>query len=266
MGNMTLGSDVMVLKDFKWALITGASSGIGREFAIELSKNALNIIAVGRDLHKLEEVANKVRESSNVEFVIYPADLSKKEDVDSLIRDLSKYQVDLLINNAGFGLYGEFTELALDEIEKMIELNIKTLTILSHVFAKKMIERRSGGIINISSVAGHIPLPYFSAYAATKAYVYNFSLALWAELKKYNVHVMCVSPGPTETRFFERAFRQQNIQRFGNRMKPSEVAIGALRAFEKGLIVYTPGLKNKFIVFIGKKLMPDRFIARVLGG
>lgn len=255
----------MILKDFKWALVTGASSGIGRDFAIELSKRGLNIIAVGRDEQRLKEVANKVKEFSNIEFVVYPTDLSYQENVRTLIGDLSRYQIDLLINNAGFGLYGEFVNLELEEIERMIELNVKTLTTLSHVFAKSMIARKNGGIINIASVAGHIPLPYFGAYAATKAYVYNFSLALWAELKKYNVHVLCVSPGPTETRFFERAFKQQNLQKFGSRMQPNEVVIGALKAFEKGTVVYIPGLKNKFITLVSKKLLPDRFIAKVVG-
>ncbi len=256
----------MNLADFKWALITGASSGIGREFAIQLSKKGLNIIAVGKNEERLAQTVETVKKISDVKIISYAVDLSLQENVRSLIVDLSKYQIDLLINNAGFGLYGEFTELELSDIEKMIEVNIKTLTVLSHVFSKQMIARKFGGIINIASVAGHIPLPYFSAYAATKAYVYNFSLGLWAELRKHNIHVLCVSPGPTETRFFERAFRNQNLQKFGSRMQPDEVVSGALKAFEKGKAVYVPGLKNKLITFLGKKLLPDRFIATVAGG
>ncbi len=263
MDDIETGSDEMNLNNFKWALVTGASSGIGREFAIELSKRGLNIIAVGRNGQSLEEVADKVKQFSDVEFLIYRADLSKQENVRTLIMDLSKYQIDLLINNAGFGLYGEFIKLELAEIEGMIELNVKTLTTLSHVFANQMVSKGLGGIINIASVAGHIPLPYFNVYAATKAYVYNFSLALWAELRKYNVHVLCVSPGPTETRFFERAFKRQDLRKFGGRMQPDEVVAGALKAFEKGAAVYIPGLKNKIITFVGKKLFPDRFIAKV---
>jgi hypothetical protein len=266
MGNLITGVVIMSLTDFKWALITGASSGIGKEFAVQLSKKGLNIIAIGRNEERLIQTVETVKKSSNVEIISYTADLSQQENVKSLVVDLSKYQVDLLINNAGFGLYGEFTKLELSEIEKMIEVNIKALTSLSHIFSKEMIARKFGGIINIASVAGHIPLPYFSAYAATKAYVYNFSLGLWAELRKYNVHVLCVSPGPTETRFFERAFKNQSLQKFGSRMKPDEVVAGTLKAFEKGSVVYTPGMKNKFITFIGKKLLPDRFIAMVAGG
>jgi len=256
----------MNLKSFKWALVTGASSGIGKELAIQLSKKGLNLIAVARDENRLKQLAENVREFSNTQIVTYPTDLSCEENVKFLIDDLSNYEIDLLVNNAGFGLYGEFINLELDELERMIELNVKTLTTLSHVFGKRMAMKRAGGIINIASIAGHIPLPYFNAYAATKAYVYNFSLGLWAELRKYNVHVLCVSPGPTETRFFERAFKQQELNKFGNRMNPKDVAAGVLRAFEKGAVLYTPGFRNKLISFVGKKLVPDRLIVRVLGG
>lgn len=263
MGDMKGRSGEMTLKNFRWALVTGASSGIGREFAIELSRKGLNIVAVGRDEERLKEVAKQVKQSSDVEFVVYPTDLSKQESVRTLIGDLSKYQIDLLINNAGFGLYGEFIKLELTEIQEMIELNVKTVTTLSHVFANQMVSKGSGGIINIASVAGHIPLPYFNVYAATKAYVYNFSLALWAELRKYGVHVLCVSPGPTETKFFERAFKGQELRKFGNPMRPGEVVAGAIKAFEKGEAVYVPGLKNKVVTFVGRKLLPDRFVAKV---
>ncbi|MEN3009347.1 SDR family oxidoreductase [Pseudothermotoga sp.] len=255
-----------MLKDFKCALVTGGSSGIGREFALELCRRGLKVIVTGRDTKRLEELTEMAKDISDSSILTYTVELSSTDNVKAFIQDVSKYEIDLLINNAGFGLYGEFIELDLEEIEKMIEVNIKALTMLSHAFAKKMVERKHGGIINVASVAGHIPLPYFNAYAATKAYVYNLSIALWAELKKYNVHVMCVSPGPTETRFFERAFKGQNFKTFGNLMSPTQVALGAIEAFEKRKAVYIPGFKNKFVSFIGKKLLPDRTIAKFLAG
>lgn len=255
-----------MLKDFKWALVTGGSSGIGREFVLELCRRGLNVIAVGRDTKRLEELVRQVKDVSGSTVLTYAVDLSLSERVKTFIQDVSKYEVDLLINNAGFGLYGEFIQLEQEEIEKMIEVNVKALTLLSHTFAKKMVERRLGGIINVASVAGHIPLPYFNAYAATKAYVYNFSIALWAELRKYNVHVMCVSPGPTETRFFERAFKGQNIRAFGNLMKPEQVVAGAIGAFEKKKAIYIPGFKNKLVSFVGKKLLSDKTIAKFMVG
>lgn len=255
-----------MLENFKWALVTGGSSGIGREFVLELCKRGLNVIAVGRDTKRLEELVQQVKDVSGSTVLTYAVDLSSSERVKTFIQDVSKYEVDLLVNNAGFGLYGEFIQLEQEEIEKMIEVNVKALTLLSHIFAKKMVERRRGGIINVASVAGHIPLPYFNAYAATKAYVYNFSIALWAELRKYNVHVMCVSPGPTETRFFERAFKGQNIRAFGNLMKPEQVVAGAIEAFEKKKAIYIPGFKNKLVSFVGKKLLSDKTIAKFMVG
>lgn len=255
-----------MIENFKWALVTGGSSGIGREFVLELCKRGLNVIAVGRDTKRLEELVQQVKDVSGSTVLTYAVDLSSSERVKTFIQDVSKYEVDLLVNNAGFGLYGEFIQLEQEEIEKMIEVNVKALTLLSHIFAKKMVERRRGGIINVASVAGHIPLPYFNAYAATKAYVYNFSIALWAELRKYNVHVMCVSPGPTETRFFERAFKGQNIRAFGNLMKPEQVVAGAIEAFEKKKAIYIPGFKNKLVSFVGKKLLSDKTIAKFMVG
>lgn len=255
-----------MLKDFKWALVTGGSSGIGKEFVLGLCRRGLNVIAVGRDTKRLEELVQEAKDVSSSTVLTHTVDLSSPQQVKAFVEKVSAYEIDLLVNNAGFGLYGEFIELEPEEIEKMIEVNVKALTLLSRIFAKKMVERKRGGIINVASVAGHIPLPYFNAYAATKAYVYNFSIALWAELRKYNVHVMCVSPGPTETRFFERAFKEQNVRTFGNLMKPEQVALNALEAFEKKKVIYIPGFKNKFISFVGKKLLSDKTIAKFIAG
>ncbi len=253
----------MKLKDFNWALVTGASSGIGREFAIELAKRGINVVLVGRNKERLEETAYRCRQLS-VETITYPIDLSNMQDVKKLIQDLDHLKIDLLVNNAGIGLYGEFTKLNLEEIEKMIELNVKALTSLSHCFARKMIQAKHGGIINIASTAAHLPIPYFNVYAATKSYVYSLSISLWAELRKYNVHVLCVSPGPTETLFFERSFKNQEFHRFGKLMNPNLVAVGALKAFEKDKAFYVPHIKNKLITQFVARLVPHRVIARLL--
>jgi short-subunit dehydrogenase len=184
---------VMNLKDFNWAIVTGGSSGIGREFVLELSRRGLNVIATGRNEERLKQLAHEVKEEFKTEIHTFVVDLSSPRDVERFINGVSNFEIDLLVNNAGFGLYGEFVKLDLKEIEDMIEVNVKALTTLSHHFAKQMVQRRRGGIINVSSIAGYMPVAYFNAYSATKAYVYNLSLALWAELRKYNVHVLCVS-------------------------------------------------------------------------
>ncbi|AEH50337.1 SDR family NAD(P)-dependent oxidoreductase [Pseudothermotoga thermarum] len=253
----------MKLSSFKWALVTGASSGIGKEFAIELAKRGINIVAVARNREKLQETINQCNQLG-VQTIEYLADLSCPENVKKMVEDLSDLKIDLLVNNAGFGLYGEFIKLELDELEKMIELNIKALTALCHFFAKKMVEKQKGGIINVASIAGHLSVPYFNVYSATKAYVYNLSISLWAELRKYKVHVMCVSPGPTDTMFFERAFKGQNFQKFRKMMKPNEVVVKALKAFEKNKVVYIPGITNKFVANFIAKLLPHKLMAKFL--
>ncbi|AJC73824.1 short-chain dehydrogenase [Pseudothermotoga hypogea DSM 11164 = NBRC 106472] len=252
----------MNLKDFKWAIVTGGSSGIGREFVLELSRKGLNVIATGRNEERLKQLADEVKEEFKTEIHTFVVDLSSPQEVERFIDEVSNFEIDLLVNNAGFGLYGEFVKLDLKEMESMIEVNVKALTVLSHHFAKQMVQRRRGGIINVSSIAGYMPLAYFNAYGATKAYVYNLSLALWAELRKYNVHVLCVAPGPTRTRFFERAFKDQSFRTFGKLMDPKQVALGAIEAFEKKKPVYVPAFKNKLISFTAKKLLPDRLLAR----
>jgi short-subunit dehydrogenase len=257
---------VMNLKDFNWAIVTGGSSGIGREFVLELSRRGLNVIATGKNEERLKQLADEVKEEFKTEIHTFVVDLSSPRDVERFIKGVSSFEIDLLVNNAGFGLYGEFVKLDLKEIEDMIEVNVKALTTLSHHFAKQMVQRRRGGIINVSSIAGYMPVAYFNAYSATKAYVYNLSLALWAELRKYNVHVLCVSPGPTRTRFFERAFKDQNVRTFGKLMDPRQVAIGAIEAFEKKRPIYVPAFKNKLISFVAKKLLPDKLLARFTAG
>jgi len=257
---------VVNLKDFKWAIVTGGSSGIGREFVLELSRRKLNVIATGRDEKRLKQLADEVKEKFKTQVHTFVVDLSSPQKVKRFIEEVSSFEIDLLVNNAGFGLYGEFVKLDSEEIENMIEVNVKALTVLSHHFAKQMVQRRRGGIINVSSIAGYMPLAYFNAYSATKAYVYYLSLALWAELKKYNVHVLCVAPGPTRTRFFERAFKDQSFRTFGKLMDPKQVAFGAIEAFEKRKPIYIPAFKNRLISFAAKKLLPDRLLARFTAG
>ncbi|WP_372589485.1 SDR family oxidoreductase [Fervidobacterium pennivorans subsp. shakshaketiis] len=243
---------------YRWALVTGASSGIGREFAFQLAKRGLNLILIGRNLTALTEVADEIHKISNSSVVILQADLTK--DLDMILDNTSRFNIDLLVNNAGFGLYGDFFSNSLDDYVQMIELNISSLTKLTHYYGSEMAKRECGGIINVASVAGFFPIPHLAVYGATKAYVYNLSMSLWAELKSKNVHVLCVAPGPTETKFFERAKMETN----GKLMKPELVVAGALRAFEKGKPLYIPGFGNKMTYYFVRKFFGDKFIAEFL--
>ncbi|MFN3691501.1 MAG: SDR family NAD(P)-dependent oxidoreductase [Fervidobacterium sp.] len=248
------------LNTFKWALVTGASSGIGREFAIQLAQKGLNLILVGRSNQALSDVASEIHNKSKVSTVILQSDLTKDEDVNRLIENLSRFNIDILVNNAGVGLYGNFLDYQLEDYENMIRLNILALTRLSYHYGKIFTERKNGGIINVASVAGFIPIPHFSVYAATKAYVYSFSMSLWAELKDKNVQVLCVAPGTTKTKFFERA----NMKPAKKMMKTEEVVKGALDAFEKGKPLYIPGLSNKISYHLVRRLFSDKFVANLL--
>ncbi|MBP7303638.1 MAG: SDR family oxidoreductase [Thermotogaceae bacterium] len=246
------------LKNYKWAMVTGASSGIGRQFAIQLAKKGLNIVLVARNTEALTEVANTIHKISNSSVVILSADLTN--DIDVVIDNTSRFDIDLLVNNAGVGLYGDFVDKEYEEYENMMKLNINALTRLSHHYARLMTTKGNGGIINIASVAGFIPMPHFSVYSATKAYVYNFSMGLWAELRPHGVHVLCVAPGSTQTQFFERA----NMSTGQHLMEPEKVVDDALKAFEKEKPLYIPGFGNKLVYQFVRRFFSDKFVASVL--
>jgi len=246
------------LTDYKWALVTGASSGIGEEFAYQLAEKGINLVLVGRNKSRLDEVANKVSQE-NTQAIPVAMDLTK--GVGELVNIISQkgIKIDLLINNAAFGIYGDFINKDKSQYDDMIEVNVKALTDLAYIFSKEMVSRKKGGIINVSSIAGLFPEPYYAVYGATKAYVYSFSLALWAELKDENVHVLCLAPGKTKTRFSERSGSNES----GKKMKPEEVVRVALESFEKGEPFALPGVMNKVFHFVGS-LFPDRIVVRAI--
>lgn len=246
------------LSELKWALVTGASSGIGREFALELARRNLNVVLVGRDIFALSKLAEEIHGLSSSKVIFIQADLVK--DISYVLENTSSLRIDLLINNAGLGLYGEFLSHQWDEYANIIDLNVRVLTQLTHHYLKEMLHRGRGGIINVASVAGFFPIPKFAVYASTKAYVYNFSLALWAELRDKNIHVLCVAPGKTRTKFFERAKMRTDYKM----MEPRDVVIGALKTFEAGKPLYIPGAGNKLTYVVIRRIFRDDTIAKVL--
>lgn len=238
----------------KTALVTGASIGIGAAFAQALAQRQYNLILVARSEEKLQQLATTLENNHNIKTEILPQDLTVANAAQTVFDTVTAkgWQVDLLINNAGFGDYGLFTETALSKQLEMIQLNITALTALTHLFLQPMIERQEGGIINIASIAGFQPLPYLSVYAATKAFVLSFSEALWAENQNSGVTITCVSPGPTETEFFKAAnFPDHAVTAASqkNYASPEAVVKTALEGFEKKQAnVVTGGLPNQIIV------------------
>jgi len=240
-------------------LITGASSGIGEEFAYQLAKKGLNIIIVGRNSSRLEQVYKNIKlinDKLSVEIINF----NLSNDIDLFLDKISYFEIDHLINNAGFGWYGEFIKGDLNLYKDMISVNIDALTTLSLFFSKKFVNKNKGGIINVASVAAFFPIPHFAVYGSSKSYVYNFSLSLWAELKKFNVHVMCLAPGKTKTRFFERANMKENSKL----MSVKEVVSGAIKAYEKDKPLYIPGILNKLSYHLVRRLFSDKFVAKVI--
>ena len=193
-------------------VITGASSGLGEEFALQLADRVDQMVLVARRAERLEQVAASIREASpNTAVLVVPTDLSKSAQRISLTARLAEtgFVPDLLINNAGLGDYGEFVTADWQDLEKMLQVNVEALTHLSHLFAPMMVKRGMGRILNVSSLASTLPIPDFAVYAATKAFVSSFSEALRIELKKSGVEVMLLCPGPVKTEFGKVARREE---------------------------------------------------------
>ena len=194
----------------KWALITGATSGIGLEFSKILAAT-YNLILVGRDELKLEKtkqnLLSKQPAGFDGEIEIICSDLSNPTSAEFIFKECQKrsLNIDVLINNAGVGIFGEHVNLDDSDIMNMLNINMISLTFLCKYFAAEMKKRRAGYILNVASLGAYQPVPWIASYAASKSYVLNFSEALAKELEDYNVSVTCLSPGHTKTQFFKSA-------------------------------------------------------------
>ncbi|MCL2330293.1 MAG: SDR family oxidoreductase, partial [Phycisphaerae bacterium] len=190
-------------KSQETVLVTGASAGIGLELAKLFAAAGARLVLVARRVAKLEELAIQWKQQYQVDVRVLAADLSKPQTPDEIVRTLADWQVDIdvLVNNAGFGMQGEFAKLDADRSIEMINVNISALTRLTRLMLSGMLERRRGGVLNVGSIAGFLPGPYMSVYYATKAYVISFSEALAEEVRDQGVTISCLAPGPTESEF-----------------------------------------------------------------
>ncbi len=244
------------------ALITGASSGIGRDMARILNNLNYDIIITARNEENLKELKKELNEKNNNKVDIYLADLSKEEECLKLYNKVKeKYQnIDLLINNAGFGLCGKMINTDLETEMKMVDTNIKAVHILTKMFLKGMVERDSGRILNVASVASFMAGPLMATYYATKNYVLRFSQAIREELKKdkSNVKISVLCPGPVNTNFNKVA----NV-RFALKGLSSEyVAKYAINKTLKGKFLIIPGWKIKMARFLSK-ISPDTISTKI---
>jgi len=189
------------------ALITGASAGLGAAFAQELAKRQTDLVIVARSQDKLQQLAQDLQATYGIQVDVIPQDLTAPDAVPHVFEIVNQknISIDLLINNAGFGDYGTFSQTSRRKQLEMIQLNILALVDLTYHVLPQMQQRGSGSIINLSSLAGFQPLPYLSIYSASKAFVLSFSEALWAENQHTGVKILAACPGPTETNFFTTA-------------------------------------------------------------
>ncbi len=247
----------------KVALITGASAGLGVDFARQLSKRGHRLVLVARRKDRLEALATELGNARAVAI-----DLSKSGAAAKLLANLDAAgeHVEILINNAGFGLVGRFAELDAKRQRQMIDLNIGTLTELCHAIAPRMIARKSGAIVNVASTAAFQPGPGMAVYFATKAYVLSFTEALHEELKPHGVHVTALCPGPTRTEFGEVAgFGGGGTGKLDRvTMDSPGVVAAGLAGLDRNRAVVVPGLLNK-IGAASTRFVPRPLVRRIAG-
>ncbi|PSM49534.1 oxidoreductase [Chroococcidiopsis sp. CCALA 051] len=250
------------------ALITGASAGIGAIFAHELASRQMDLVLVARSADKLQQLAAQLQAQYQIQVYVLVHDLTVPETATAIYNTVTEkgLELDLLINNAGFGDYGDFAERDGDRQVRMVQLNVLALVDLTHKFLPGMRQRRSGGIINLASTAAFQPIPYFSVYAASKAFVLSFSEALWAENRKYGVRILAVCPGPTETKFFQEAdfpttFSETIAKSY---ISPQQVVKESLQALEKNRSSIVPGLTNK-ISANAYRFLPRQALVSLVG-
>lgn len=236
-----------------FALITGASKGIGKSIAEQLAARGFDLLLVARSASLLEEVANEISRSTNKNCLWLALDLAQDQAAESVFDYCNKNQlvVSVLVNNAGYGLSGKFEKYSIQEYTDMLMVNIITLTKLTRLFLPSLLKQPAAYILNIGSSASYQAVPLLSAYAASKAYVLNFSRGLFHELRKTTVSVTCICPGPTDTNFVNRANigtrGQKAAERFN--MSPQTVARIAVNSlFRRKPEVITGGM-NKISAF-----------------
>ena len=237
------------------ALITGASSGIGREMAKILSDMGYDLILVARRKKKLEELKKQL----TTKVTIINLDISSTYNCMKLYDKVKKEDIDIVINNAGFGLFGEFTETSLDKELDMIDTNIKAVHTLTKLFLKDFKEKDSGYILNVSSSAAFLSGPLMSTYYATKGYVLKLTEAIYEELRREdsNVYIGTLCPGPVDTEFNDVANVKFSIQSLNSH----DVAEYAINQMFKRKLIIIPGWKMKFIVF--SRLLPRKLLLRI---
>ena len=240
----------------KTALVTGASTGIGAQFARVLARKGCDLILVARGEDKLRALADELRAKHPIEAHVIAQDLSVEwasravqEQVEA--REL---RVDILINNAGFATQGDFETTGADRLHGQVMLNVAAVVDLTRAFLPAMVERRNGIVVNVASTAAFLPLPTQAVYAASKAFVLSWSEALWAENRERGVKVLALCPGATDTEFFERVGKDVSA----HKDTPASVVRAAMKGLSRGDTTVVPGRANGFVAHVLPRVLSRR--------
>lgn len=248
----------------KWVLITGASSGFGIDFANIFAESGVNLILTARRVEPMQELKKNLESLHQIKVEVIPMDLSTKDAPINLYKQIKSkgITIDALVNNAGFGIFGEFIHASWEDEEKQLMVDVVNLMHLTKLYLKDMVAANFGYILNISSIGGYQPSPLYASYSAGKSYVLNFTEALNYELRNTNVKVSTLAPGVTATGFQETAAKGKPLSLYQklSMMKSRPVAEIGVKGLMKGTPSVMPGLFNKLSIFtlrlIPRRLMP----------
>ncbi len=244
------------------ALITGASSGIGEAFARKLAAKGHPLILVARSKAKLDELANELSHTYAIEVDVIAIDLTSVNAAAEVYKQTEQLgrHVGLLINNAGFGLSGEFLAHSTDKYQQQITLNIAAVVDLTHFYLPAMVQKGEGAVINLASLLAFFPFPYCSVYSATKAFVLSFTESLWEEYRHKGIQFLALCPGPTDTKFFDTAKEVETK----SKRTPEQVVDTALKALGKRSSFVLDGGNNAFTALLAR-ILPRKTIVKMFG-
>ena len=247
----------------KWAVVTGASAGIGWQLASQLAAGGANLVLTARRTERLTQLAGELRERHKIQTELFPADLSQPQAPEELFRfiEQKRLPIDVLINNAGFGAYGRFHETDRQRLLEMVQVNVASVVNLTHLFLPAMVERRSGYVMIVASTAAFQPVPYISTYAATKGFDLLFAEGIAEEVRRHGVNICALCPGSTASEFFQVAGQPSHM---GGRTKETaeKVARVGLQALAAGRPRVISGTRNWLGVEM-QRLAPRSLVTRV---
>jgi short-subunit dehydrogenase len=241
---MKLRAKIMKTNDY--VILSGASSGIGLEFAKTFAKNGYNLVLIARTEKVLRQIQDDLQSAYKIQGLIVPGDLAEEKFIKSFYKLLKDMRIapKILINNAGFANYGKFVDVDIDKQMDLIDLNIKSLTLMTKLFLEQLPSTQGARILNVSSMAGLIPGPYISVYAASKAYIYSFSQSVASELKEKGIQVSVLCPADIKTNFQARAGIASSKLKL---IAPEKLVAAAYPEFMKGKRVIIPNRNSRFL-------------------